>query len=479
MSFSRRRLTSGVPGFDEVLGGGMLIGGVYLLAGGPGTGKTVVANQICFAHARRGLPCVYVTVLAESHSRMVMNMESFGFFDAAAPGQGIAYLSGARVLREGGLDALYELIENEVRRRAAVVLVLDGLCLGAEMTGESEYELTRFLNRLASLLEYCDCTAVLCILCEVGMTAPAYALADGLLELTHRPLARRAARELFVRKLRGSLALEGCHAFDITQSGVVLYPRVESLVALDRREQPASKALCGFGIHGLDALTGGLPEGSSTAIVGSPGVGKTLLGLHLLAEGAARGEPALYCGCLESPERLLDAGEGIGLGLRRLEADGKLTVAWQRPFGNAADAQANDILQRVRHGRIRRLYVDGFDVLVRNSLFNESLPELLAPLTYELGLLGVTTLISFETMPASVDSLRTEETSAFVDNMIVLRYAEDGARLRRLVSVRKVRGGAADPTRHELVISSAGVLVRPCQGDPAAPKHSSSRDTPT
>ncbi len=82
----RPRLPSGIPGLDAVLGGGLLSGGVYLLAGGPGSGKTVLANQVCFARAANDQECLYVTALAESHGRMVGNLESFEFFDPKAVG---------------------------------------------------------------------------------------------------------------------------------------------------------------------------------------------------------------------------------------------------------------------------------------------------------------------------------------------------------------------------------------------------------
>ena len=61
------RLTTGVPGLDTVLRGGLLKGGVYMIQGRPGSGKTVLTNQICFHHASRAQRVLYTTLLAESH----------------------------------------------------------------------------------------------------------------------------------------------------------------------------------------------------------------------------------------------------------------------------------------------------------------------------------------------------------------------------------------------------------------------------
>lgn len=463
MSFVRgRRLESGVAGLDAVLGGGFLIGGSYLLAGGPGTGKTVVANQVCFFQARRGESCVYITVLAESHSRMIANLESMSFFEPALLDARIAYMSGAHVLRENGLDGLFGLIHDELRRREPVLLVLDGLTMGAKVSGESESDLSRFFNRLGALLEYCNCTAIVCVLSEPGLTAPAYALADGLLELGQRRAGRAAVRELVVRKLRGSLGLAGVHPLGITENGVEVYPRIEARAGARSVSQSAAAGRCSFGIEKLDEmLLGGVPEGSVTALLGTSGVGKTLLGLHFLAHAAESGRPALYFGCLESPERLVDAGEGIGLPLRRLTAANALTVVWQKPFENLFDAVVARLLEHAGESGARQVYIDGIDLLMRSDGSSGDVENVLAATIGELRALGATTLLSFEShLPRANSGPDIDYIgSPLVDNALVLRYMQRDARLRRTLWIAKVRGSGFDSTIRELRVTSSGIRI--------------------
>src|SRR4051812_42258298 len=94
MTDSRQRLSTGIVGLDEVLGGGLIRGGIYLVMGKPGAGKTICGNQICFAHAARKERAAYVTLLAETHSRMTLNLERMRFFSQAPIGESLLYLGG-------------------------------------------------------------------------------------------------------------------------------------------------------------------------------------------------------------------------------------------------------------------------------------------------------------------------------------------------------------------------------------------------
>ena len=109
------RLSSGVPGLDAVLRGGFLKAGIFLIQGSPGAGKTILANQMCFHHAAEGGRALYVTLLAESHSRMLLHIGQLGFFDADMIPSRIYFVSGFRVLEENGLRGLLDLLRREVQ----------------------------------------------------------------------------------------------------------------------------------------------------------------------------------------------------------------------------------------------------------------------------------------------------------------------------------------------------------------------------
>jgi circadian clock protein KaiC len=444
---------------DEVLGGGFIAGGTYLLVGGPGTGKTVIANQICFERVRQGESCIYVTLLAESHSRMIANLQSFSFFEASVTENDIAYFSGARALRQGGLDGLVQLVQDEVHRRGASLLVVDGLRLGERAAG-GDADHTSFLNRLGALLEFGNCTALLCSLASPDAVPAEYALADGLLELSHGRVGRRSVRELFVAKLRGSLGLDGSHVMEIDRRGAVVYPRMESRRAHDLAWPAGMGERCRFGVSGVDAmLHGGIPAASTTALAGAPGVGKTLLGLHFLAEGAKQGQRGLYFGFNESPARVIAQGEGIGLTLRRLCQDQTLDVAWRPSFEGLIDRIAHELIEHVRRREITRLFIDGVEGFARNSPFSERTHSVFTALSNELRTLGVTTLFSLETEILGARVLPVEPWSALFENAIALRYVELRSHLRRLIGIVKLSGSNFDSALREFAIAGSGIRV--------------------
>ncbi|HEV2593366.1 MAG TPA: ATPase domain-containing protein, partial [Gaiellaceae bacterium] len=76
-----QRLSTGDAGLDDVLGGGLPTGSLIVLGGPPGSGKTILAQQICFANATSEHKALYYTTWSEPHDKMVRHLEPFVFFD--------------------------------------------------------------------------------------------------------------------------------------------------------------------------------------------------------------------------------------------------------------------------------------------------------------------------------------------------------------------------------------------------------------
>ena len=74
------RLPSLVPGLDAILCGGFLRGGLYIVRGAPGTGKTILGSQIIYSHAASGRRTLFITVLGENHGRMMQHLRPMRFF---------------------------------------------------------------------------------------------------------------------------------------------------------------------------------------------------------------------------------------------------------------------------------------------------------------------------------------------------------------------------------------------------------------
>src|SRR5947209_4650511 len=118
-------MTTGVPGLDVVLGGGLPIGHCTIVAGPPGAGKTLMAQRMAFHLADQGRRTLFLTVLSETHDKLFRHAEGFPWFDASHVGREIEFLSLYPTIREGGADAVLELIVRKIREHRASLLVLD------------------------------------------------------------------------------------------------------------------------------------------------------------------------------------------------------------------------------------------------------------------------------------------------------------------------------------------------------------------
>ncbi|MCO5170214.1 MAG: DUF2075 domain-containing protein [Planctomycetes bacterium] len=463
------RFPTGVPGLDTVLGGGLLRGGVYIVQGTPGAGKTVLANHVSYEHAAAGGKVVYVTLLAESHGRLLAHLRGFEFFRPELVPGSIYYVSAFRLLEEEGLKGLLDLLRREVRSHQASLLVLDGLVAVGELA-PSARELKKFIHELQAHAALATCTALLLTNGREGHH-PEHTVVDGVIELHDRPRGARDVRELQVRKFRGSDHVRGRHVFRLSRQGLQLFPRLEGLLPEPSRLDTAcapERLQSGCAVLD-DMLGGGLPCGSTTVVLGPPGSGKTTLGLQLLSRASAA-EPALLFGFYERPPLVLDKSDALGLGLRARVADGSLDILWQPPTENILDELGHRLLEAVRRRGVRRLVVDGV------AGFQDAAPDgraspFFTALTNELRALAVTTLYTAET-PRLFDVVEAPipGMSAVFENLLLLRVVEHAWRPRRSLTISKVRDSAFDPGARELTVEPGrGVVIADGPFDPTRP----------
>src|ERR1700745_622220 len=115
VSSERGRVSTGIAGLDTILGGGVFEGGLCIIQGAPGAGKTILGNQICFHHVAEGGRALYVTLLAENHARMMLHIGQLRFFDERLIPDRVYYISAFRVLEESGLSAVLDLLRREIQ----------------------------------------------------------------------------------------------------------------------------------------------------------------------------------------------------------------------------------------------------------------------------------------------------------------------------------------------------------------------------
>jgi circadian clock protein KaiC len=450
------RIATGVPGLDEVLKGGFYEGAVYIVRGTPGAGKTIFANQICFHHARQGKRALFVTLLAENHARMLQHLEQMSFYDAHLIPKYVYYISAFRVLEENGLKGMMELLRREMRAHDATILILDGL-IAVEETSTSDREFRKFIHELQAHAAIAGCCTLLLTNGRRGEYHPEHTMVDGLITLEDVPYGKRRQRELEVRKFRGSSSLRGRHPFQITDDGLVVHPRPESRFL--RNTGTATIEKISTGVTQLDAMTGGgLIANSSTLLLGSSGSGKTTLGTAFLQK-SSKTEPGLHFGFYESPERLIANAQLIGIDLKLRVAAGHLELMWRPPIERILDSLGNELIEAVRRRKVRRLFIDGWGGFAGAAEAQERLSPFFAAVANELRSLGVTTICAMETdnLIGPELHLPVDGISAVSENMILLRYAEYQGRLRRFISIMKIRGGDFDHTLRAFEIGKQGV----------------------
>lgn len=461
------RLPSGVIGLDPVLCGGFPKGGIHIVQGPPGTGKTTLANQLCYHHAAAGGRALYVTLLAESHARMLLHLQTMDFFDAGQLPEGIAYISGLGALDEAGLPGLVTLLRREIAARRSTVLVLDGL-VAAEDRAASDTEFKKFIQELQAQAGLYGCTVFLLTTAKGQAIPPEHTMVDGIIELTDLRFGSRTERGLFVNKLRGSDYLPGRHPFRLTGMGMVVYPRVEAAFGASARLGEPPSGRCSTGIAGLDAmLGGGMLNATITGLLGPSGIGKTTLGLHFICESSPA-EPGLYFGFYETPPRVMQQAAGLGLDLRGAVGRGDVEILWQPQGENVQDALAHQLLDAVARRNVRRLFLDGLGGFVEASVEPGRISRFLAVLVDELRARGVTMLYTIETRDLIGPGLELPISgmSSLVESLIALRYLERHGQTHRLLSIVKVRGSGYDPALREFVITEgSGIsLVGTFQG---------------
>jgi circadian clock protein KaiC len=410
------------------------------------------------AHGGRA---VFVTMLSESHGRMMTHLRGMRFFQREVIGQSLHYVSGYATLKAEGLEGLARLLYRSVREHQATVLVVDGLLAVQESAG-STLAFREFIHSLCVHNALAGCTTLLLTNRQENASDPQLAMVDGVLVLDMQLDGLKAVRSLEVTKLRGGPQLTGRHTLEINEGGVVVHPRIESLYHEPPQVMPDPGRRLGFGMERLDAmLQGGLPAHSSTMLFGSPGTGKTLLGLHFLTSGARQGETGLYFGFVESAPRLLTKAAGVGLELEPWVDAGRLVVETRAAVEPLPDALAHQLLALVERHGVKRLVLDGLEPLAKETLPPQRLPGFLTALFNELRARGVTTLMTQQTHVLFGPRLeaRLEGVEAIVDNIVFLRYVELRSQLYRMMSILKMRDSDYEPALREFSISTQGIDV--------------------
>src|SRR3984893_12341160 len=110
------RVRTGIQDLYLILGGGFETGSLVIVAGAPGTGKTILAQQICFANATPERKALYYTTLSEPHSKLVRHLAAFESFKPEARGRSVAFMHRGELGQEAGKEGVEPVVSEVVRK---------------------------------------------------------------------------------------------------------------------------------------------------------------------------------------------------------------------------------------------------------------------------------------------------------------------------------------------------------------------------
>ena len=458
-------LPSGVPGLDTVLGGGIPEYSFNLIAGGPGSGKTILAHQVMFANATVDRPALYFTVLGEPTIKMLRYQRQFNYFDSDLAGSAIHFVNLSAEVLDRNLDEVLRRIVDETERVKPGIVVVDSFrTIGVQTTGsvkDAAHDLDRFVQRLALHLTTWETTSFLLgEYAEEEQRNPVFTVADGILWLSQAADRNSVVRKLQVIKTRGRAPMPGLHTFRITDDGLQIFPRIPEHKRV--RHQQERKRLS-TGVPGLDEMIGGgVVAGNAVMLTGPAGSGKSTVATQFIAEGLRRGETGVIAVFEEYPEDYLARADARDSKIGAMIRGGKLELIYLRPLDLSVDEALAAILEAVQRLGATRIVIDslsGFEVALAPT-FREDFRESLYRLVGRLTATGVTVFMTAEVPEGFGDARFTTEKISFItDEILVQRYVEIEGELLRVMAVIKVRGSDHSHEFRLYDITANGVVV--------------------
>ena len=452
---------TGIPGLDQITGGGLPQGRVTLVAGGAGAGKTLLGLNFLVAGARQyGEPGVLMT-FEEPAAKVALNVRSLGFdIDELVRTGQLAVLAfqvdPSEIVAAGEFDfePIFAILDDAIRQVGAKRVLLDTIEVIFGAFGDDAI----VRSELIRLVRWLDDRGVTVVLTgergnsgDNGLTRHGIEeyVTDCVIVLDHRVTAEISTRRLRVVKYRGSAHGTNEYPFLISERGFTVLPITS--VALDYE---ASEERVSTGIPRLDhMLGGGLFRGSTLMVSGTAGTGKTSLGAHVLNSACARGEHALMVLLEESPDQVLRNMRSLGLDLRPWVEAGLLRIWAARPSAFGLETHLAILAELIEEEKPSVTVLDGIASLSHGVVT----PEVTSIVARQIDLLKSRGITSVITALGQEEDVSAVSVSAMVDTWLQLRNIEANGERNRLLFVLESRGTAHSNQVREFVLTDHGI----------------------
>ena len=459
------QLSTGIPNLDGLLGGGLPANTLNIVAGEPGTGKTILAQQAMFHFVKQHPQArvLYLTTLSEPAMKVIRYLQTFTFYDADAFGTRVVYRDIGGYLRDHPTKELLDEILRLVEEVQPAVLCIDSFKAIRDLMPSQE-EFRRFCYDLSVRLASAACTTLLLGEYDDVETAEGaeFAVADGIIQMRKGMLHGEMHRMVRVNKMRGQPMNMGEFPFAISNEGIRIFTPALSLQRMPTVPVPATPTeRLSTGIAGLDdLLLGGIPAGRSVMLSGVSGSGKTTLGLQFLIEGARRGERGIMFSFEETPERLDQLAHGFGWDLAKHVDEGLLRVVSVPLTDIRVDENLEEMIALVEDFQPKRVVVDSFSVFLHKVDHASVQRDKAFQITNMVQRAGAVAVLISD-VPSHeanrVSRFGVEET--VVDGTIVLSTDLRHGKRARYVEVYKMRTTDHVRGRHRMDIGRDGMRV--------------------
>ena len=465
------KCATGVPGLDDVLGGGLPRDSLYLIEGNPGVGKTTLAMQFLLEGKRQGERVLYIT-LSETKTELLTVAQSHGWdlegitiielsaIERAIGGKGSTTLFQSA---EVELTQLTKMLMEELQRTKPSRMVLDSLS-EVRMLAQSPLRYRREILRLKQQLSPLGCTVLLLDdRTSEGTDVQVHSIVHGALSLNAAPLKYGMfRRSLAVTKVRGVRFREGNHDYVIERGGLHVFAR---LIASEHHT-PFRKTAASSGNPALDRLLGeGLHFGTSNLIIGPAGSGKSTLSAMFAHAAAKRGERVNYYVFDETMATLCQRAEDMQINLAPAMQAGLLKIVQVDPAVISPGELAHRIRQDVEHDKVRIVVLDSLNGYITAMPHEEFLHLHLHELLTYLNQQGVMTIMVLA-QHGLIGPMGTPiDVSYLADSVIITRFFEALGSIRKAISIIKKRSGPHEASVRELSMSTGGVQVGPPLSD--------------
>jgi circadian clock protein KaiC len=470
----RDLVKTGIDGLDAILAGGIPRGNVILLEGGVGAGKTTFGVEFIYHGALEFDEPGIIVVFEVSPDRLVRDAAQLGWDLPALEREGkLKIVFTTRQVFAQELQHADSLLLEEAAAMGARRMFVDGLPSaigGAGSGGEGVWDT---FHTLTEGLQRENLTAMLAVEptptgVRRQLALPEEAIADTIIRLQMEEVTRATVRSLQIVKSRGHEYQMGRHTFRIADGcGLKVYRRVQA----PRRTRDDAAAYdpttrITTGVPGLDSLVnGGYLLGSTTVVAGISGVGKSVMGLQYLAEGARRGERSLMLSLDEPVRQIIRNANSIGIDLQQLIDSGTVRVQYDTPQEIEIDRHFDDIEQVVDEFKPTRVLFDSLSTYGSNlGVTGRSFRDFFHALVALMKEHQTATVYNHENpeMLGMASMMGDFAMSSLVDNIILMNWIEIGDAFRLGLTVAKMRGNPNARGTHECEIRDGqGLQVLP------------------